>query len=133
MWHALIRSSSLPATGSRFIMVGLAATLTHLLTANVLITFETAPPNASVYGYLVGMIVSFSGHKYLTFQKKGATPLHVVRFLITSAIGLAISYLGMQVGQDVLGWGPRISSVAVCTVIPVINFFIMRLWVFNRG
>lgn len=128
----VLSAKSLPATGSRFIFTGIGATATYLLAANLLLSLRVNPELASVLAYLAGMVVSFFGHKLLTFQVKGDMGGQWVRFTVFSAFGLSLSYAIMFGTTNWLGWNAGFATLAVAVAIPCLSFMAMRLWVFSQ-
>lgn len=121
---------SLVATLSRFSLVGIAATATYFVVANVLMMLsDTAPQIASVVAYIAGMLVSFLGQSRLTFLVREHSWRHVVRFCILSAAGLATSYFTV-VWAEALDYPPFWATVATSIAIPVLSFVVMKFWVF---
>lgn len=117
-------------TLSRFSLVGVAATLTYLVVANMLMAFDVFRAEvASVVAYLTGMVVSFSGQSRLTFLVHTPSWGHFARFCVISAAGLLISWISV-VAIEASGfaafWATLITSVAI----PALSFITMKLWVF---
>lgn len=129
MWAGLLRRDSLIATISRFSIVGVGATLTYFVVANALILLARMEPvAASITAYLAGMLVSYLGQRRFTFGVR-ASWRQSVRFAILSALGLAISW-GSVAGAVALGWPPLWGTVVTSLLVPVLNFLVMKSWVF---
>lgn len=119
---------------SRFTFVGILATLTYLVAANVMILLvDIDPVIASVVAYFLGMIVSFFGQSRITFKIGQASLSHYYRFAVLSFFGLLFSYLTVIVIVDYLGQHAFWATVATVVVIPVANYVIMKVWVFESG
>ncbi|WP_394425074.1 GtrA family protein [Vreelandella stevensii] len=75
----------------RFIAVGAAATLTHMVVATLLYTLMQGRyiALANFLAWLVAFSVSFWGHQRVTFKRRTT----LARFLLMSLSGLAINYL----------------------------------------
>jgi len=117
-------------TLSRFSLVGVAATLTYFVAANMLMAASVMRPElASVLAYLCGMVVSFAGQSRLTFLVRKTSWRHVARFCVLSAVGLATSWLSV-LGAAAAGYPPFWATVATSLAIPVLSFVVMKLWVF---
>jgi putative flippase GtrA len=129
---AWLRSTSLMALLSRFSFVGIIATLTYLLVANVAIALTAMDPKrASLLGYVVGMIVSFFGQSRLTFRVGANTIGQILRFSVMSAAGLAISYLSVEYAVSKLAISPVWGTLLTAVLIPIASFVIMTTWVFG--
>jgi putative flippase GtrA len=115
---------------ARFGIVGIAATLTYFVVANVLIMSGImAPPIASVVGYAAGMVTSFVGQSRFTFNLREVRRSHLVRFAVLSAAGIFVSYWSVELGRT-LGFPSFVGTVATSVLIPVISFVVMKFWVF---
>ena len=123
--------TALLALLSRFGMVGLAATATYLVVANLLMMAGTIPVYGSVAGYLAGMAVSFLGQSRFTFRIRKAQQHHLMRFCLLSAVGLFVSYAAVQ-GAGAAGLAPVIGTIATAILIPLMSFAAMKLWVFRH-
>jgi putative flippase GtrA len=115
---------------SRFGFVGIAATLTYLVGANILIHFAVVGPGfASVIAYLAGMAVSYIGQSRWTFQGAGGR-WQLARFMALSAAGLVISYAAPHAAQG-LGLPVAAGTMIPILAVPLISFLAMRYWVFT--
>lgn len=115
----------------KFATVGLFATLTYLALANALLKLTSLPPEwASIFAYLGGMVVSYLGQSKLTFRVRSARMAQITKFGIMSGIGLAISFGAVQYASL---YHPNLTHAAtlfVAVAVPVLSFFIMKIWVF---
>lgn len=111
--------------------VGAAATLCYFLLATALAKLlGISPATASVIAYILSAGISYFGHRRLSFASKRSHAAAVPRFLTTLAIGLAIAFL-LPKGGEALGSPPTVAFAAICVVIPVANFLLLKLWVFD--
>ncbi|MBR7003083.1 MAG: GtrA family protein [Neisseriaceae bacterium] len=113
---------------ARFVIVGVAATLTDLWVAWLIWRFfglhETA---CAVIGFAVAFWVSFFGHRFFTFQKTG-NPL---KFLALAVSMLALREV-MIYGLTLVGVrGFMALFIPLCTV-TLITFFISKYQIFKR-
>jgi SAM-dependent methyltransferase len=115
---------------SRFTIVGILATLTYLIVANLLFYFDAMDSAwASVLAYLAGMVVSFTGQSRFTFEVSRNRLDHIVKFVLLSALGLGLSFGLVRVADNFL-IAPVFGTVCAAVVIPILSYFIMRFWVF---
>lgn len=128
MWNR-IRHSPMIAILSRFSAIGLLATVTYLVVANLAISAGIAAVTASIAGYLAGMVVSFFGQGGFTFQVKSRSTRHLMRFLVLSAVGIAISWGSIEAALG-LGIDPRWGTIVASLLVPILNFVVMKNWVF---
>ena len=115
----------------RFGLAGLAATLVYFLLTNALVLAGGMPPvPASVVAYLLSLGVSYLLQSRFTFQVNANSLNQVARFVITSMAGLALAWCVMAISVDVLSWPYVVGAAAICLLIPIVNFFVFRGWVF---
>ena len=88
------------------------------LAANTLAIFVSA-----AWGYV--------GHYYLTFRADTAHGTGVARFMALFVLGYGVSSAIVSLNQR-LGLPPEIGTATAAVVLPVMNFFVMQLWVFAR-
>lgn len=115
---------------SRFSVVGVLATLTYLVVANLLFFISDMDLAwASVLAYLAGMVVSFTGQSRFTFGVTRNRLDQVVKFALLSAVGIGVSF-GLVRAAEILQIAPVFATISAAVIIPVFTFVIMRIWVF---
>ena len=115
---------------ARFGLTGLTTTLAYFLLTNVFVLlFKMAAVSSSVCAYLVSVAISYLLQSRFTFRVNGDSLDQVARFLLTSLAGLMISWcmMGFTVLMQLPYW---IGAISVCAIVPIMNFFVMRGWVF---
>lgn len=116
----------------RFGIVGILATILHLLAAYLANQiFELPPQLANFIGFLVAFFFSFIGHLRFTFSASGATSFYFPRFIGLSCMTLLLSSLIVYVTDEHLNWPFLASIVAVGFAVPLISFVVSKYWVFN--
>lgn len=118
---------------ARFLIIGLGATLLYALLAAVFSMGETPlmrPASGSVLSYVIAALYSYAGHKYFTFASSGAHRFEAPRFFVLTLLGLAVSFLLPAVLSGILGLQAQIPIVLTCLVIPLVNYVMLRHWVF---
>lgn len=116
----------------RFGVAGLVSTLFYFVASAALVVFgEVQPVQASVLAYFLSLGVSYGLQSRFTFRQGNDSTTQIVRFLITALLGLAISYTLVFLTTEVLHWGYVVGNIAVCVVIPMANYFALKLWVFS--
>jgi putative flippase GtrA len=117
----------------RFGIVGVAATLTHMLFALVALNqLGLAPIPANLIGFLVAFAVSFGGHSYWTFRGHGAAvKTSLVRLLIVAVFSLLLNnaVLWLLVEQTLLS--DDISIIIAVLVVPPVTYLLSKFWVFR--
>lgn len=116
----------------RFGAVGGLATLTHV---GVAIAAEAglalSPQSANLAGYLVAVVVSYTGHALVTFKAPVQSAARFMRFILVSLLGLATSSTTVWVATGVLGLAFPVAMLCVAVAVPVVTYIGMRFWVFD--
>lgn len=114
-----------------FGLVGIAATLTHYLSALLLIEwFLFGALQANLVAYLVAMLVSYVGHSQLTFRS-AMTRGNLARFVAVSVMAMGLSQLILW-GLTSLAWfGHRINMLVVVAFVPCFSFLMNKYWVYS--
>ena len=87
------------------------------------------PAVAAVLAYGAAITFQYIGHSNYTFRAREPRRGGLVRFLVLNGVGLALSVL-ISVGFYAAGWPDWLASTLVVTALPVMNWVVMRLWVF---
>jgi putative flippase GtrA len=117
-----------------FVAVGCAAAATHWLCAvGCIAVFEVRPFLANFIGWLVAVVVSFSGHYFLTFRHQPKSLLPAVRrFLVVSASGFAINEFAfvflLRVTRIPYYWLLAMILLAIAGM----TFLLSRFWAFRH-
>ena len=115
----------------RFGVSGVTTTLVYFFLANAFVLLlGMAPVVASVSAYLLSIVISYLLQSRFTFRVNSDSVDQVVRFVVTSLAGLAASWCGVAFTVVVLEWPYLIGTLLVCALVPAINFFVFRGWVF---
>jgi putative flippase GtrA len=114
----------------RFGVVGVAATLTHVLVAMAAEAVLSVPDQAAnLAGFLVAVLVSYGGHAWLTFGVPLRSGRQFLRFLVQALAGLGASSLTVWAVTSA-GFGFQTAMAAVAVVVPTVSYLTMRFWVF---
>lgn len=117
----------------RFAVVGVSATLTHVVL--VLVQVESGllePLAANVVAFSAALFVTYIGNHKWTFGLAGAHRRHFPRFIVIATLGLALNQAIVYLIVKVLQWDYRISLALVVTVVPAITFTLNRGWAFRH-
>ncbi|HRF43172.1 MAG TPA: GtrA family protein [Candidatus Competibacteraceae bacterium] len=116
----------------RFALVGITATMVHMLVVWMLIELgNRAPLLANLAAFLTAFVVSFTGHYFWTFQVPGHLGRAARRFFMISGSAFAINTGLLAVLLEVSGLSDSVSAVLAAIVTPVITFAASRLWGFS--
>jgi putative flippase GtrA len=118
--------------GGRFAIVGIAATLTHVLVVIVLMDgfgFRVASI-ANAIGVLAGSAVSYCGNYFWTFRSGGPHFRRLVRFIVTYGAVFTFNGLIMLAVADMAGVPYLIPLAFIVVATPILTFLLNRFWVF---
>jgi putative flippase GtrA len=124
-----------PELGSqavRFAAVGVAATVTHLLTVVALMEglgLDVASL-ANGIAVLAGSAVSYCGNYFWAFRSGGRHVDRLPRFAAVYGAAFAFNALVMLVAADLAGIPYLIPLMMVVVATPVLTFLLNRFWVF---
>lgn len=112
----------------RFLIVGGAATLVHMLVAALAFAVYPTPSPyaANIIAFLVAFIVSFYGHRHITFQTKGS----MLRFLLVATGGF-LANNAILTGCLAVGIGDLASVIIATACVPVLTYLASSLWAFK--
>lgn len=118
----------------RFTVVGIAATLTHMLIAWTLTELMRLPPLlANLMAFLTAFAVSFTGHYYWTFRGAGSLQCAIKRLFLISLSAFFINTLLLATLIEA-GWMSDSSAVVLAAgVVPAISFLASRYWGFKTS
>lgn len=116
---------------ARFAVVGLCATVVHVLIFTGLVGAGLSGIISNLLSFAIAWGVSFIGHAKFTFQVSNIRFDQSRRFLITSVIGLLSNSIIAFSIVDYLDLNAWIAVVLMVTVTPVLVFILLKTWVFE--
>lgn len=131
------RSAELLALGlqyGRFALVGLGATLVHLLAYFAAVELWGQPPlAANAIGFVLGVNVSFLGHRSWTFRGADADGAgrSLIRFWAVALIGLTLNTLFVHLITDPMALAYYWATPMIAGVTPVVTFMLSKQWAFR--
>lgn len=126
-------SSSTPPRPFRFVLVGLAATLCYAVLAWTSTTrLGLPPPVASLASYAAAAVLSYLGHRHLTFRSRRPHGEAVPRFAGISVAGYGVAFLAPWLLTDRIGAHPGIAIAVTCAVVPVLTYVGLGRLVFRN-
>jgi len=119
-------------SGGFFVLVGVAAALTHLAVFEILKAW-CWPELANAAGFGVAFGVSFAGHRWLSFADT-RMPLwqSLQRFGVTALAGFACNELCFMLLYRLAGWPSLLALLAAMVLAAVQTFVLSRFWAFMR-
>jgi putative flippase GtrA len=118
----------------RFGLVGLGATLVHVLVyAGLIELLALAPLAANTAGFALAVNLSFLGHRGWTFrEQRGAGARRSFRrFWVVALLGFALNTLFVWLVTGLLGLGYAWAIPLLAGVTPLATFALSKLWAFN--
>jgi len=117
---------------SRFGLVGVAATATHLLLVSALITATTLPTlAANTLAFLTAFGISLTGHYFWTFQKPGNARRATGRYMLVSFFALTSNTLVLAFALNAGWFSPLLTAILAAAVIPLASYLASSLWAFR--
>jgi putative flippase GtrA len=85
----------------------------------------------SIIAYTTAMVVSFVGHKYVTFQVGGNIRGQVVKFVAMHCLCLLMTVMITGLVVNVLRWPYGVGILLVDIATPALSFVMLKLIVFE--
>lgn len=117
-----------------FVIVGSAAAATHWLVAVAAVEFGAiAPAVANFIGWLIALLVSFSGHYTLTFRHQTKALLPAIwRFLCISTAGFLVNEVAFVFLLDRSQLPYYWLLAAILIAVATFTFVLSRYWAFRH-
>lgn len=87
---------------------------------------------ASLVAFGAGAVFSYFGHRLFTFRSKAAHGRSLSRFAGVNALAYATATGLPWILCDRMGFAPLAGILAVCIVVPVMNFTLLNFYVFRQ-
>jgi putative flippase GtrA len=123
-------------SGFWFVLVGASAAVTHMAVFTVVLLLVPTlwPEVANVAGFLVAFLVSFVGHRRLSFQDAGTGLMQsFLRFAATAVAGFVTNEAVFIVLFRVLALPTWVALISGIVVSAVQTFVLSRFWAFKRN
>jgi putative flippase GtrA len=120
-------------TGFWFVVVGASAAFTHLAVF-ALVEPYLWPEVANAAGFAVAFVVSFAGHRWLSFQDADTSFWQSLRrFALTALAGFAANEVFFVVLLRGLGLPSFLALFVALVLASAQTFVLSRLWAFRRS
>ena len=123
------------STAFWFLFTGASAALTHMgvFAGAQFLWPDLWPEVANALGFMVAFVVSFSGHRWLSF-KGTSTPLRqsLLRFAVTALVGFVCNELVFMVLTRYFRWWGLLALFTALLVAAVQTFVLSRFWAFQH-
>ena len=123
-------------SGFWFVLVGASAALTHMAVFTLVLFLVPTlwPEIANVAGFLVAFLVSFVGHRLLSFQDAGTGLMQsFLRFAATAVAGFVTNEAVFIVLFRVLGLSTWLALICGIVLSALQTFVLSRFWAFKRN
>lgn len=117
--------------GLAFLAVGVASAVVDAGVFWVLISVGMWPVLASALSFSSAFVINYRGNRDLVFRAK-ASPGALWRYTALVVVNLGLSAGGVAIGTEVLRWDPLWAKIGSMVLIALVNFVVMRTWVFKR-
>jgi putative flippase GtrA len=115
-----------------FLVVGGAAALTHLLVFSLAQPWMW-PELANASGFMVAFLVSFFGHRLLSFRDAGTSVAQSFqRFAVTALAGFASNEAVFVLLLRGAGWPALMALLTALVVAAVQTYLLSRFWAFRH-
>lgn len=116
-----------------FFVVGVLATAVHFLVGLGLVNATRMTPfSANIFAFLSAFLVSYFGHSRFTYKSTAPASRSLPRFFAVASGGLFLNQAIVYLAVDVLGWQYITALVIVVSTVPVIIYFLGRVWAFRE-
>jgi len=116
----------------RFGSVGAAATVVHLGVAWLAVRSVGMRPLAgNLVGYIPALILSYLGHAFWTFKRRGNHARSFAKFWVVSIGTFFLSILTILVMVSWQGWAIEWALLINLFVLPLSSWLLNRIWVFQ--
>ncbi|RZW11795.1 MAG: GtrA family protein, partial [Rhodobacteraceae bacterium] len=90
------------------------------------------PFSANIFAFLSAFLVSYFGHSRFTYKSTAPASRSLPRFFAVASGGLFLNQAIVYLAVDVLGWQYITALVIVVSTVPVIIYFLGRVWAFRE-
>ena len=129
----MIRSDGILSTGFRFGLVGVAATLVHLLVAFLVLHLGGEPLVSNTVGFIVALGFTTVAHHVFSFARRVTFYRGAVRYVPAAVLGFLVNSVLLatldEVASGVLPAWLRI--VIAVGITPVVTFFYARYYAYR--
>ncbi len=119
---------------SRYLLVGLLSTITHVATLALLIErFRTDILLATVLAFSASLAVSFLLNYYFAFRAKTRVIESFVKFTLVCLTGLSLNVLVMELFVNRMGMHYGFATLVAIAVVTANNFSLHYFWTFRKS
>ena len=117
----------------RFAIVGVGVAALYVAAYLLMLEFGLGKTLANLIAFAMAITVQYIGQAAFTFRKPLDDQTQMLRFISMIGAGfLSASAITGLIGPA-LSFSDMASAISVTLILPVQNFFIMKLWVFTQN
>ncbi len=116
----------------RFAVVGTGVAIYYMAAFLGLLHLLNSPWIANLLAFGSAIMIQYVGQTAWTFGKPLAVPAQFGRFLCMIGLGLIVSSVITGIAGPRLGLPEFVSAAMVVVILPIVNFVILRLWVYRE-
>jgi putative flippase GtrA len=107
--------------------------VSFIVSMSVCVGFGTSAVVGNTASFVVAFWVSYFGHNYFTYRKKGRHARYWPRFAI-GALGVFAFMTGVTAfAENILELDPRLVVAGTAVLYPVVSFVASQLWTFREA
>lgn len=115
----------------RFGVVGVGASVTHLLCALGLMEFGGLNVYAAnLIAFVLALAVSYIGHHRWTFRRENQHGQHLPRFAVVAILGFVLNQAIIFLVVGILAAPYWLGIVVVVVIVPPLVYGLCRIWAF---
>ena len=123
-----------PSRLVRFAGIGALATAVYWIVLLALASLTHFPSTlSSVIAYGAGFLVSYAGHRFVTYRSRAAMRQEMARFFAVQALCFCLGNLAFWVAVGRLGFGAPIGGAFLTLVSLAVSYLAYEIWVFGPG
>jgi putative flippase GtrA len=128
-----MNAQGLARQGGAFALIGVLATLVHVVAAlSARAGLGLEPLAANLVGYVSAVGFSYLGNARLTFGRPFRDAAQFVRFVLVSLLGLGLNQAIVYLLVERAGWPFWVALGPVVVLVPALSFALSKLWAFRR-
>jgi len=119
---------------SRFILVGIVATMIHAVVYLIMTNLEIASTQtANLGGFAVALCFSYFGQKNFTFADISIRNNSVLKlkFLVSALCSFSLNSLWVWINDHLLMLNGSYAVIGIVFITPIVTLFLLKMWVFR--
>lgn len=114
----------------RFVIVGGAFVVLHMVLATLFTMLGLAPPIANVTAHLIGVTPTYLAQRGFAFRSDAPHVRAFVRYVLLQVPLMALGAVLAWVFVDQLYWHPAVAFLVICPSVALVSYAAQRFWAF---